>query len=216
MRVKICGLTRAADAAAAAALGADYLGVILSPGFGRSVEPTEASRFRFPGGPLLVGVVVDLPPAELVERARTAGVDVLQLHGSEPPDALRALREEGSWTLWKAVRVRSGDDVREAVELYRGVADGLLLEGWHPGRGGGVGASFPADEVAAVRSAFPPGLDLVVAGGLRPETVAEVVRTLRPQVVDVSSGVESAPGVKDPRKVEAFVGNARREAGSIT
>lgn len=195
--------------------GADFLGTILSPGFSRSVAPERAAVLRPAGAPAaLVGVMVDLPPTRAVLAARAAGVDIVQLHGREGPETARLLRGEGPWRLWKAVRPRSADEVREALDRWAGVVDALLLEGWHEGRGGGVGAAFPLEMVEALRSGFPDGLRFVAAGGLEPGSVAEVVRRLRPHVVDVSSGVESAPGVKDPVKVRAFIRNARAGGGS--
>ncbi len=210
--VKICGLTRPGDAGAAAEAGADYLGVILSVGFGRSVEAQVARTFRPPGGPVLVGVVVDETPAGAAALAERAGADVLQLHGDEAPEVLAALRERGPWRLWKAVRPRSSGDLLAALERYGGVADALLVDGWHPDLRGGAGARFPWSVLEEVRGRFPAHLEVVAAGGLNPDNVADAVRRLAPHVVDVSSGVEVAPGRKDPQKVRAFVAAARRAA----
>lgn len=212
-RVKICGLTRPADARAAAAAGADLLGVVISPGFPRSVEPARAAGLRVDGVPL-VGVVVDLPLDRLVPAARNADVAGLQLHGDEGPGLVEALRAEGPWFLWKSVRPRTEEELRDALDRWAGVVDGLHVEGWHPGRGGGVGAAFPWTIAEAVREEVPAGLAFVVAGGLVPDNVAGAVARLRPDVVDVSSGVEVRPGLKDPGKVAAFVRNARASAGS--
>lgn len=214
--VKICGLTRLDDARAAAAAGADYLGAILSPGFSRSVPVERAARFRSvaegtPGHavPTLVAVLVDATLADATAAARASGAGVLQLHGGEPPSFLRGLRREGPWTLWKALQVRAADDVARALEDYGDVADGLLLDGWHEGRGGGVGARFPWEVVETVRAAFPAGLAFIAAGGLSPSNVAEAVRRLAPDVVDVSSGVEGRVGEKDGAKVRDFIRSAR-------
>lgn len=213
--VKICGLTRVEDARVAAGAGADYLGAILSPGFSRSVPAERAATFVVPGGPPLVAVLVDGGLEEAVGSARTAGAGVLQLHGEEPPERLRDLRDRGDWRIWKALRVRSPDDVARALERYADVADGLLLEGWHEGRGGGVGVSFPWEAVVRLRESFPPGLSLIAAGGLGPDNVGEAVRRLAPDVVDVSSGVEARTGVKDPERVQAFLRNARAAGGVL-
>ncbi|HZD05084.1 MAG TPA: hypothetical protein VE173_09200, partial [Longimicrobiales bacterium] len=107
------------------------------------------------------------------------------------------------------------DDVIRALERYADVADGLLLDAWHGGRGGGAGVRFPWEVVAPLRETFPPALDLIAAGGLRAENVGEVVRRLAPDVVDVSSGVEVRTGVKDPERVRAFVRNARTGPGVL-
>ncbi len=209
IRVKICGLTRLEDARHARAAGADYLGAILSEGFGRSVEPARARAFVEAGGAPLVGVLVDAPVADAAMRARAAGAAVLQLHGDEPPALLDRLRGEGSWELWKAVRPRSDDELRRAIAAYAEHADALLLDGWHAKVRGGAGVRFDWDLLVRVRAELPVGRRLIVAGGLTPETVADAVATLAPDVVDVSSGVESAPGRKDPAKVEAFIRAAR-------
>jgi phosphoribosylanthranilate isomerase len=212
--VKICGLMRPEDARAAAGAGADYLGAILTPGFARSIRPVEAARFVQTGGPPLVAVLVDATLTGAVEAATEAGARLIQLHGEEPPELLEALRAAGDWRLWKAVKVRSRGDAERALQRYGAVADGLLLDGWHHGRGGGEGVGFPWDVVAPVRASFPLGLTFIAAGGLQPGNVADAVRRLDPDVVDVSSGVEVRRGVKDPDRMIAFVRNARAHRGS--
>jgi phosphoribosylanthranilate isomerase len=207
--VKICGITQVEDARMAARAGATYLGAILSTGFRRSVEPGVAQRYPGETGRPLVGVMVDETPSRAAQLARATGASVLQLHGSEPPSVLASLRGLGDWQLWKALRVRDADDVLEALERFEGVADALLLDGWHPEHRGGSGARFPWDVVAAIRDRFPPEMALVAAGGLQPGNVAEAIWSLRPDVVDVSSGVELRPGIKDPGRVRAFIGKAR-------
>lgn len=210
--VKVCGLMRHEDAVAAAEAGAGYLGVILAHGFRRSVTPEDA-RVILEGLPARrVGVFVDAAEDELVFRARAAGVEVLQLHGDEPPELAARLRAAG-WEVWKAVRARGAGDFSAAARRYAGAVDALLLDGYDPSTHGGAGARFPWEQVAARLHELPAGMRLVAAGGLRPENVAEAVRTLRPHAVDVSSGVESAPGVKDARAVRDFVRAARSAAG---
>jgi phosphoribosylanthranilate isomerase len=119
-----------------------------------------------------------------------------------------ALREAG-WTVWKAVRPRDGAEFEAAARAWSGAVDALLLDGWSPDAPGGTGARFPWTEVAALRGALSAGTGLVAAGGLLPGNVARAVRLLRPDVVDVSSGVESSPGIKDPGAVRDFVAAAR-------
>ena len=215
VRTKICGVRRPEDARAAVAAGAHYVGAILSPGFGRSVEPSVAAGFVEDGEAVLVGVLVDAETDEVLSAARVARARVIQLHGEEPPGVLRALRSEGDWRLWKAVRVRDADDIGLALDRWVGVADGILLDGHRQGRVGGGGVSFPWEALEAVRDQVPASLALVVAGGLTPENVGEAVRRLAPDVVDVSSGVESRPGVKDPERIRAFVESVRRAAADI-
>jgi phosphoribosylanthranilate isomerase len=210
--VKICGLTQVEDARMAARAGATYLGAILSVGFRRSVVPGTAARYHEETGRPLVAVLVDETPSRAAQLARATGAAVLQLHGAEPPRVVRALRDLGDWQIWKALRIREAGEVLQAMERYGGLVDALLLDGWHPEHRGGSGARFPWDLVAPVRDRFPPGLGLVAAGGLQPGNVAEAVRRLRPDVVDVSSGVEIRPGIKDPGRVRAFIRNAREAA----
>ena len=208
-RVKICGLRRLEDAQAAAHAGADYLGTILSDGFGRSVAPGFAREVVEATGLPVVGVTVDESVARMVELAEVGGVAVLQLHGSETVAEVEALRRHGDWAVWKALRVRNSDEVVAAIETFRGVVDGLLLDGWHPEHAGGSGVRVPWDLVAPERYRFPEGLAFIAAGGLRPDNVAEAVARLDPDVVDVSSGVEISQGVKDAGRIHAFIRNAR-------
>ncbi|HEV2150635.1 MAG TPA: phosphoribosylanthranilate isomerase, partial [Longimicrobiaceae bacterium] len=208
--LKVCGITRRADAEAAAAEGAAYLGVVLAPGGKRTVGAEAAGELLAGLGVLRVGVFVDAGAEELRRAGEAAGLDVLQLHGDEPPELLRELRAEGRWRVWKALRPRAGDEFRSGVERYAADADALLLDGFSPGAHGGTGVRFPWEEVAALRGLLPDGVPLVAAGGMRAENVARAVALLRPDVVDVSSGVESAPGIKDPRALREFAAALRR------
>ncbi len=205
VRVKICGLTRREDAVMAAREGADYLGVVLVPGSPRALDPYQARGVVEGLGLPAVAVVADLDVRQAAEAARAAGASVLQLHGGEPPEVLRALREEGPWKVWKALRIRGKDHFLEGLARYGEAVDGLLLDGWHPRRLGGTGTAFPWREVGELRERFPPGLSLIAAGGLTPDNVGEALLRLRPEVVDVSSGVERHPGVKDPQRLRAFM-----------
>lgn len=212
MQVKICGITREADGVLAAEAGADLLGVIASQGYGRSVEASLGVRLGRATDLPVVAVTVDEDRDGLLRLAGGTGATILQLHGDEPPELLSRLREEGPWKLWKAVRVRTGEEVMDALERYGAVADGILLDGWHPERHGGAGVRFPWEVVGPVRDRIPRGLAFVAAGGLTPDNVGDAVRLLRPDVVDVSSGVESAPGRKDPEGVRNFVRNAKMQS----
>jgi phosphoribosylanthranilate isomerase len=210
--VKICGMMRREDAAAAAEAGADFLGVILARGGKRSVTPELASAMLQDLAPRRVGVFVDADEAELLESASIASLDVLQLHGEETPELAARLRARGA-TVWKALRPRTGEELAREAPRWVGAADALLLDGWSADARGGTGQSFPWAEVAALRQALPAELPLIAAGGLRPENVAEAIAMLAPFAVDVSSGVEVAPGVKDPEAVRSFI-RAARAAGS--
>lgn len=202
--VKVCGLMRHEDAAVVVEAGARWLGVILAPGFRRSVTADDA-RIILRSFPVRrVGVFVDADELILPAVAEAAEVDVLQLHGDETPDFAARMRAAG-WEVWKAVRARHADDFSAAAARYAGAVDALLVDGYAPDTHGGAGVRFDWHAVAERLGELSPGMKLIAAGGLRPDNVAEAVRILRPHAVDVSSGVESAPGRKDPQAVRDFV-----------
>jgi phosphoribosylanthranilate isomerase len=213
LRVKICGVTRREDALAVDRAGADYLGVILSAGFSRSVAPEAASAIVEGVRPITVAVLVEEEPRVAEAAARWIGAGVIQLHGEEPPSVLADIRTRGSWKLWKAVRARQLDDLERAVERYADVADGILVEGWKEGVVGGGSARLDLDP-ERVRALIPEHLDFILAGGLDPDTVGEAVAAFRPEVVDVSSGVERVKRKKDHELVERFVESARGAAAA--
>lgn len=202
--VKVCGLMRHEDAAVAAQAGARWLGVILAPGYRRSVTADDARVILRSFQARRVGVFVDADELILRSVAEAAEVDVLQLHGDEPPELAARMRAAG-WEVWKAVRARDADDFSAAVARYAGSVDALLVDGYSPDSRGGAGVRFDWEAVAARRGELPDEMRLIAAGGLRPENVADAVRILRPHAVDVSSGVEAAPGRKDPQAVREFV-----------
>lgn len=212
-RVKICGLTRHEDARRADELGADFLGVVLSAGFGRSVRAHEAASVVEGVGAPTVAVLVNETPSMAAYLATLIGASVIQLHGEEEVSVVEELRSLGAWKLWKAVRARSLRDLARAVARYGPVVDGILVEGWKQGAMGGAGASLSL-EPEAVRASIPDGLDFILAGGLTPESVAEEVARFRPEVVDVSSGVERSLGTKNEELVSSFIESARVTPGS--
>jgi len=204
--VKICGLMRPEDARAADRAGAAFVGVILAEGFDRTLTPEEAERVLAEVETARpVTVRVDDPPERVVDEARRVGATVVQLHGDESPEVVARIGNEAGLEVWKAIRVRTTDDVLRAVRRYGEVADGLLLDGWHPDRVGGSGASFDWAQVARLRDRIPRELRLIAAGGLTPDNVSVAVRALRPDVVDVSSGVEAERGIKDAGRIDAFI-----------
>lgn len=214
--VKICGVTRREDAELAVAAGADAVGVVFVANSPRRVTPERAADLLagLPARVLRVGVFADADAATLAAAARTAGLTHLQLHGRERPELAEELARYGRaeagagaaagmpWGIWKGVAMRAEDCLRTAAE-WRDAAEALLLDGAGAGRGG-EGAGF---EWARARQVT--GARLIVAGGLRAENVAACVAATGAWGVDASSGVESAPGIKDEAKVRAFIAAAR-------
>ncbi len=209
VRVKICGLTTAADAKACHELGADYLGVIFaeSP---RQVDLDRAVEIRaaVPDAKL-VGVFADQAPDQIAHHAETAGLDLIQLHGRESGAVVAAVRERGSLPVIQAL---TGDGLSEAMEF---VGDG-------PPADEGIdyflfdlpkGMPFSAASLVGVWQAAlwagRAGWQVFLAGALEPDNAAKAVRTVRPFGVDVCSGVENCPGSKDLAKVERFIAEVR-------
>jgi len=200
--VKICGVTRLEDALAAARLGADRVGFNFWPRSRRYVTPAAAAALvaALPPGVLAVGVFVDPTPEELLAAVRASGVRSVQLHGDEPPALCRAV----ALPVVKAIRVK-GLGSLSALSAYP--VSAFLLDSASPGYGGS-GTAFDWALAAQAAARAPVWL----AGGLTPSNVAEAVARVRPLGVDVASGVESAPGVKDAGLMEAFIRNARSTA----
>lgn len=213
MRAKVCGLVRRADAVHAAEAGADFLGVVLVPESPRYVSPGTAEILLRGIGAETVAVVADLSAEQAVDVAARVGASVVQLHGREAPEVVAAVRESGPWSVWKAIGVRGSSDLKRGIDLYGEVSDGLLLDGWDPTLRGGTGRRFAWTDIRRAGALLPPDLLFVVAGGLTPDNVGEAIRVLRPDVVDVSSGVEEQPGMKDRAKVEAFLATVRKCGG---
>ena len=209
--VKICGVCDPADAALAVRAGATHIGVIRVPESRRTRSADVARRVcDAAAGARRVGVYVDAAVATILREAESLGLDVVQLHGGEPPDTIDVLSARGL-EVWKVVKPATAVDLLEAADRYR-AADLILAEGRSDRGHGGVGARLPWDEVADARARLPSRTRLGVGGGLTPGNVGEAVRRFRPALVDVSSGVESEPCRKDPARVRAFVA-AAREAG---
>ena len=197
--VKICGMTRPQDAELAASLGASALGFIFWPGSPRSVSAATAKAIAasVPSNVLKVGVFVDQPAGDVARIMDQAGIDVAQLHGHESPEYCRQLMASPSTrAIFKAVAPENGsvniDEVDPEIIL--------LVDAHDPQRYGGTGKTVNWDsarEIAATRKT-------ILAGGLTAANIKLAVRTVRPYGVDVSSGVESAPGIKDPGRLRSF------------
>jgi phosphoribosylanthranilate isomerase len=202
--VKICGITCREDAEVAARAGARYIGAVMYAASARNVDPQRARAFSAGLAPELVLVVADESPETVADWARRAGAAVVQLHGDESPQTAEAVADAGPWAVWKGVRARTPEQVRAAVRRFDSV-EAILVDGWHPERIGGTGARVGWRDLTDLSAVMREGQRLVAAGGLTPENVAQVVRIARPDVVDVSSGVERSPGRKDPERIRAFV-----------
>lgn len=205
--IKFCGLTRCEDAHEAGVLGAHFAGVIFAGG-PRRLEPAHARDVLDAAGPSVrrVGVFGTAEPRAIADAARTVRLDVVQLHGDPTPDAVRALRDAVDVVVWAVVRV-AGRPLRLRLEELEPVVDAIVLDAYVPGQLGGTGVTFDWSVVA--RMAHRPSVRLVVAGGLTPANVGAAIATLRPDVVDVSSGVERERGVKDHERMRAFVDAVR-------
>ena len=199
--VKICGLTRPEDAAAAVAAGADALGVILAPSQRRvSAEQAAAVLAEAPASVERFGVFVDAPLEEILEAIEVCGLTAVQLSGSEPPEFCDRIPVP----VMKAVHVGT-DFGLEVMEPFRGHAAALLLDTFVTGKAGGTSQAFDWQTVGDL----PGWAPAFVAGGLNPENVSACIAALHPFGVDVASGVEIGPGVKDNTRIEAFCAAVR-------
>ena len=203
VRIKICGITNLEDALLVSELGADALGFIFYPESPRKVAPAAARAIIAQLPPLVttVGVFVDEDAAAVRELAARVGLDWVQLHGQESPEYCRSLGRR----VIKGFRVQDEHSLT-ALAAYRGAAQALLLDTYKKGQIGGTGETF---DWALAREAQKYG-PIILAGGLNPENVARAIETAQPQAVDVASGVETAPGKKDPEKLERFFAAIRR------
>ncbi len=208
-RIKICGITREEDLAAAVVAGADALGFVFYPPSPRSVEPTRAATLlaRVPPFVTSVGLFVNESPVAVRAILDRLSLDLLQFHGDE--DAAYCAQFGKPWI--KAARVKPGFDLLEYAAAFSGVPGvvGLLLDAYVDGYGGG-GEAF---DWSLIPRSLP--LPVILSGGLNPGNVAQAVREVQPWAVDVSSGVEMAKGIKDAQKIAEFIAGVRdADAGS--
>ena len=214
--IKFCGMTRREDIVVAGELGAEYVGFIFAGG-PRAVTPAAARGLKahLPSGVKCVGVFgPDRALGAPADVARSVGLDVVQLHGDPDTAAVDEVRRGFGGLVWAALRLDGAALPKRAAALFAS-ADAVVLDSYSPASLGGTGIALPwsalASTVAEVRSRGR----LVLAGGLRAETVGSAIGALSPDVVDVSSGVESAPGIKDPLKLRAFRDAVRAEGGGL-
>jgi phosphoribosylanthranilate isomerase len=204
--VKFCGLTRRDDAQYAVDLGARYCGVILVSG-PRRVTPGHGAEI-LPLGVTRVGVFGAEPPEDIARVAAALTLDIVQLHADPTVDDIDRLRPHFGGAIWAAVRARGQDLPPETASLFA-AADAVLLDARVPGALGGTGTALPWPALAtAVDRARGATGRLVLAGGLTADNVAEAIGILSPDVVDVSSGVETSPGIKDHTRMRAFAAAA--------
>jgi phosphoribosylanthranilate isomerase len=210
-RIKVCGIGTPAALDAAVAARAEYAGFVFFPASPRHLSLSDAAQLgaRAEARIARVGLFVDADDSTIAEAVAAARLDALQLHGGESPSRAAALRARFGVPVWKAIAVTSASDLDRAGE-YAGAADLMLFDAKPPpgaAAPGGLGLAFDWTLLAGYRGPVAWGL----AGGLGPDNVAEAVRITRAPLVDVSSGVESAPGIKDADKIAAFA-NALADA----
>lgn len=210
LEIKICGLKTDDAVEAALTSGADLVGFVFFPKSPRNVSLDEAIRLATlaRGRAKIVALVVDAADDALAAIATRLAPDLLQLHGHESPERVAAIRASTGLPVMKALPIAEAADLAH-VPAYAAVADRILFDAKPPktpeALPGGNGLSFDWRLVVDL----DPGRPVMLSGGLTPETVAEAIAVTGVAAIDVSSGVESAPGVKDPARIRAFIANAR-------
>jgi len=197
VRIKICGITNLEDALLAAELGAQALGFIFYPKSPRSIKPDAARDIikSLPPLVLSVGVFVDEEAEVVRDVAARVGLDWVQLHGKESPEYCRVLGRR----VIKGFRIRDHNSLT-ALPSYRDAVQAFLLDAYRPGTPGGTGETFDWEVARRAKELGP----VILAGGLTAANVAQAIKIAQPAGVDVASGVEAAPGKKDPEKLRAF------------
>lgn len=206
VRIKVCGMTRVEDALAASRLGVDAVGLVFHPKSPRYLNVERASTLvaALPAFVTVTALFLDPSQEQVRQVLDNVRVELLQFHGGEPAEFCRSFNRP----YIKAVPMGSQADVAEYTRRHAGAA-ALLLDSHAAGQSGGTGVSF--DWASLPRLEGPP---VILAGGLNPSNVASAIRIVRPYGVDVSSGVESKPGIKDEAKMAAFVREVNDAAGS--
>ena len=224
MIIKVCGITNVTDAQAAVEAGADMLGFILYPGSRRCVTPDQARQLLLElaaarAHVMTVGVFVNETPIAIRQALDYCGLDAAQLHGEEPPELLGLSDDQPAplaGRAYKALRPASLDEAHAQAHRYAlpidrraaGRLPALLLDAYDPQLRGGTGQTGDWRLAAALAQQYP----LLLAGGLTPTNVAQAIVAVRPWGVDVASGVETAPGRKDPAALSAFIAAARQSS----
>jgi phosphoribosylanthranilate isomerase len=205
--IKICGLTRSVDAEYADAAGVEYLGVIFAGG-PRERTPAQARDTLAGRRARKVGVFADQAEDVVATLVEMAGLDVVQLHGDVDAERVERVRAATGREVWAVVRTADGL-LPDGVDDLADAADALLIDANVPGQLGGSGVRVPWERLGESLDALDYHPRIVLAGGLTPENVAEAIDLVAPNVVDISSGVESSPGIKDHARLRAFVASVR-------
>jgi len=208
--IKICGLTRSVDAEYADAAGVEYLGVIFAGG-PRERTPMQARDTLAGRRARKAGVFADQAEEVIASVVELVGLDVVQLHGRVDAGRVERVRAATGREVWAVVRTSDGA-LPEHVDELADASDALLIDAHVAGQLGGSGVRVPWDRLGESLDALDYHPRIVLAGGLTPENVAEAIDLVAPNVVDISSGVESSPGIKDHARLRAFVA-AVRSAG---
>ena len=226
-RIKICGVMRPVDAAHAISAGAEWIGINFHPASPRSIVPEVAAGIvaAIPSD-RAIGVFVDRDPAEVIAIARFVGLSIVQLHGNEPPEHVFQIKSAGIRVV-RAFRIADASGVVDIASFQmkaRGLgaaADAVLVDAFVPGLAGGTGKTIPSEILGLLPPSADPESDLgddrdlrprlILAGGLNPGNVSRYIDRVRPWMVDVAGGVESAPGIKDPELVDSFIRSVKSE-----
>ena len=197
-------MTRPQDAALAAEIGVSYVGVVFADG-PRRVTPTQGRAILDAAGPGVrrVGVFGNNMPEEIARVAEEARLDVVQLHADPTTDDVRAVRKKFGGDVWAAIRI-AGSHISPESEVLFSAADAIVLDARSEKGLGGTGEALPWSDLALDLARDRRSAAVVLAGGLKPDNVGRAVRTLAPDVVDVSSGIEVSPGVKDAWLMREF------------
>ncbi len=201
-RVKICGITRMVDAETAITAGVDALGLVFYPRSPRYIEPLQAAKMVRSLGPFVtwVGLFMNASSKEIARVMETVALDMLQFHGTESPEAC----EQFGMRYIKASGIQGLEDPVAFAEHYSN-ACGILIDSHAGGEAGGTGQTFDWE---VLPDRFPK--PLILAGGLHPSNVAAAIRQRQPYAIDLSSGVEAAPGIKDPELIQALMQEVKR------
>lgn len=204
IEIKFCGLTRSEDAVEAVSLGAAYTGVIFAGG-PRSLSPERAAAVlaSVPATVGRVGVFAGQSADEIARTAEIVGLSVAQLHGARSATEIEDVRRKFGGRVWAVLRLANGE-LPHGIEDLLAAADAVVLDAYVPGVLGGTGVALPWDELSQQLDEIRRARPIILAGGLRPGNVGRAIASVSPNVVDVSSGVERAPGIKDHQRMRDF------------